>query len=112
MCGISGIFDLNGSAEIDQEMLTKMNDIQSHRGPDDDGFFFAPGIGLAHRRLSIIDLSGGHQPMFNQIETIGVVFNGEIYNFKELSEELITLGHHFNTHSDTETIIKLGLNGA
>ena len=105
MCGISGIFDLNGSAEIDQEMLTKMNDIQSHRGPDDDGFFFAPGIGLAHRRLSIIDLSGGHQPMFNQIETIGVVFNGEIYNFKELSEELITLGHHFNTHSDTETII-------
>lgn len=105
MCGISGIFDLKGSADIEQNLLVNMNTVQSHRGPDDDGFYFAPGIGIAHRRLSIIDLAGGHQPMFNQSETIGVVFNGEIYNFKQLAQELIALGHHFETDSDTETII-------
>lgn len=105
MCGISGIFDLMGLADIDNGILAKMNDAQRHRGPDDDGFYFAPGIGLGHRRLSIIDLSGGHQPMFNATGTIGVVFNGEIYNFKELAEQLVKLGHQFETRSDTETII-------
>lgn len=86
MCGISGIFDLKNNGEIARHILEKMNGAQHHRGPDDDGFFFAPGIGLGHRRLSIIDLAGGHQPMFNTAGDIGVVFNGEIYNFKELAD--------------------------
>lgn len=105
MCGISGIFDLKNHATIDGNILKKMNNAQQHRGPDDDGLFFAPGIGLGHRRLSIIDLAGGHQPMFNAEGNIGVVFNGEIYNFKELADELAELGHQFTTRSDTETII-------
>jgi len=105
MCGISGIFDLKNVDDINRNILEKMNGAQHHRGPDDDGFFFAPGIGLGHRRLSIIDLAGGHQPMFNAAGDLGVVFNGEIYNFKELAEQLISLGHQFETRSDTETII-------
>jgi len=105
MCGISGIFDLKKFDDIDRNILEKMNTAQDHRGPDADGFFFAPGIGLGHRRLSIIDLAGGHQPMFNAGGDIGVVFNGEIYNFKQLAEQLIELGHKFETRSDTETIL-------
>lgn len=105
MCGIAGIFDPSGQLEIDQQLLRKMNFSQSHRGPDDDGFHFQPGIGLAHRRLSIIDLSGGHQPLFNEDGNVCVVFNGEIYNYQELAEELTKKGHVFQTHSDTETIV-------
>jgi len=105
MCGIAGIFNVNNKTEVSHNLLEKMNNSQSHRGPDDDGLFFAPGIGLAHRRLSIIDLAGGHQPMFNQRGDIGIVFNGEIYNHRELAKELVALGHQFSTVGDTETII-------
>ena len=82
-----------------------MNDVQYHRGPDGDGVFVDRGIGLGHRRLSIIDLSGGAQPLFNEDNSVVVVYNGEIYNFKELSRDLIKRGHQFRTHCDTEVIV-------
>jgi len=105
MCGIAGIFDFNYTREIDRTILQKMNQIQFHRGPDESGFHFEPGIGLAHRRLSIIDLSTGQQPLFNHDKSVCIVFNGEIYNFKELTKILKDKGYHFKTHSDTETIV-------
>ncbi|MBK1708021.1 XrtA/PEP-CTERM system amidotransferase [Marichromatium gracile] len=105
MCGIAGIFDTRGPGPIDPELLGRMNEAQHHRGPDDGGVHIEPGVGLAHRRLSIIDLSGGHQPLFNEDETVAVVFNGEIYNFQELAAELRAAGHRFRTHSDTEVIV-------
>lgn len=105
MCGITGLFDTVGRSEIDRGLLTRMNDSHRHRGPDGDGVFLDDGIGLGHRRLSIIDLSGGAQPLFNEDESVVVVFNGEIYNFQELSKELIEAGHRFRTHSDTEVIV-------
>lgn len=105
MCGIAGIFHRQPGVEIDRALLGRMNSIQSHRGPDDDGYHFDDSIGLAHRRLSIIDLSGGHQPMYNDSGSVCVVFNGEIYNFAELAEELTELGYQFKTRSDTETIV-------
>jgi len=82
-----------------------MNQVQFHRGPDEGGQHTEPGVGLAHRRLSIIDLSSGHQPLFNEDGSVVVVFNGEIYNFQELAKELAELGHIFRTHSDTEVIL-------
>ncbi|WP_281300086.1 MULTISPECIES: XrtA/PEP-CTERM system amidotransferase [unclassified Iodidimonas] len=105
MCGIAGIFDSRSDRPIDQGLLKRMSDSIAHRGPDDDGFLFRPGVGLAHRRLSIIDLAGGHQPMFNEDGTVSVVYNGEIYNFAALTRELQSLGHHFQTRSDTEVIV-------
>ncbi|WP_235199619.1 XrtA/PEP-CTERM system amidotransferase [Photobacterium galatheae] len=86
-------------------MLQHINRLQRHRGPDDEGYYFDEWVGLAHRRLSIIDLSGGHQPLFNEDHTIAVVFNGEIYNFNALASELKQLGHQFRTLSDTEVIV-------
>ena len=105
MCGIAGIFESRGEAPVDRGLLRRMTDVQSHRGPDDSGFFTAPGIGLGHRRLSIIDLSGGHQPLFNEDRSVVVVYNGEIYNFQELAEELRAAGHIFRTHCDTEVVV-------
>ncbi len=105
MCGIVGIFDTRGSSEIDRELLHQMNESQFHRGPDAGGLHLEPGIGLGHRRLSIIDLSSGKQPMENEDGSVIVTFNGEIYNFPELSEELKKAGHQFKTHSDTEVIV-------
>jgi len=105
MCGIVGIFDRKGRREIDRALLQRMNDSQSHRGPDEDGVYFAPGVGLGHRRLSIIDLASGQQPLFNEDRSVVVVYNGEIYNFQELSKELIAAGHTFRTHCDTEVIV-------
>ncbi|MBV5310856.1 MAG: asparagine synthetase B, partial [Chromatium okenii] len=102
MCGIAGIFDTQERRPINAEQLAQMNQTLFHRGPDDGGLHLEPGVGLAHRRLSIIDLSGGHQPLFNEDESVVVVFNGEIYNFQELIEELRTAGHQFKTHCDTE----------
>jgi len=104
MCGITGIFDLRGGREISRELLTRMNDVQFHRGPDQGGIHMEPGVGLGHRRLSIIDLSGGRQPLYNEDEAV-VVYNGEIYNFQGLAEELKALGHQFRTHCDTEVIV-------
>lgn len=105
MCGISGIFDIHDRRPVNRDRLQAMSDAISHRGPDDDGFYYAPGVGLAHRRLSIIDIAGGHQPIFNEDESVCVVFNGEIYNFAALTQELSEKGHRFRTRSDTETIV-------
>jgi asparagine synthase (glutamine-hydrolysing) len=105
MCGIAGIFDIRGRSDIPRDVLVRMNDSQRHRGPDDEGLHVEPGIGLAHRRLSIIDLSTGHQPLYNEDGSVAVIFNGEIYNYQELIPELTALGHTFRTKSDTEVIV-------
>ncbi|QID18543.1 amidotransferase 1, exosortase A system-associated [Nitrogeniibacter mangrovi] len=105
MCGIAGLFDLQGKREFSRELVTRMSDVQFHRGPDEGGYHFEPGVALAHRRLSIIDLATGQQPLFNEDGSVCVVFNGEIYNFQELVPELQALGHVFHTHSDTEVIV-------
>ncbi len=104
MCGITGIWEFNGS--VDKNILQRINKIQEHRGPDSDGFMISNKVGLGHRRLSIIDLSPrGKQPMSNENNSIWIVFNGEIYNFQKLKEELIKKGHRFKSDTDTETII-------
>ncbi len=105
MCGIVGIFDTTGQREIAENLLSQMNQTQFHRGPDEAGTHIEPGLGLGHRRLSIIDLASGQQPLFNEDHTVVVTYNGEIYNFPELSAELKSLGHQFRTHSDTEVIV-------
>jgi asparagine synthase (glutamine-hydrolysing) len=104
MCGITGILEY-GKASIDAALLKRMNDSLRHRGPDDCGYHIEHGVGLAHRRLSIIDLATGKQPIYNEDKTVVVVFNGEIYNFKELRHELEKSGHHFATSTDTEVIV-------
>jgi asparagine synthase (glutamine-hydrolysing) len=90
---------------VNEGLLTRMNQTQIHRGPDDGGIHVEPGLGLAHRRLSIIDLSNGHQPLFNEDGSVVVVYNGEIYNFPDLTTELQAAGHRFRTHCDTEVIV-------
>ncbi len=105
MCGISGIFDMRGRRPLDEQLLARMNQALFHRGPDEGGLHHEPGLGLGHRRLSIIDLSSGQQPLFNEDRSVVVVFNGEIYNFQELARELAAAGHSFRTHSDTEVIV-------
>lgn len=105
MCGITGIFDTRGRSDIDRTVLHRMNESQFHRGPDEGGLHVEPGIGLGHRRLSIIDLSTGQQPLYNEDQSVCVVFNGEIYNYQALIPELQALGHVFHTRSDTEVIV-------
>ena len=105
MCGITGIFDTRGQAEIPRPLLDRMTTSIAHRGPDAAGLHLEPGLGLGHRRLSIIDLSTGQQPLYNEDSSVVVVFNGEIYNFQELVPELQALGHVFRTRSDTEVIV-------
>lgn len=105
MCGITGIFDTTGKRDISRKLLSDMNEIQFHRGPDEGGLHIEPGLGFGHRRLSIIDLSSGQQPLFNEDGTVVVTYNGEIYNFQQLTSELIQLGHNFRTHCDTEVIV-------
>lgn len=130
MCGIAGIINWDGS-KVDPQILQKMAAVLAHRGPDEEGFYFSPGaigerlpagshlhmtaqqingdtmvsVGLAHRRLSIIDLSNGQQPMCNEDGTVWIVFNGEIYNFREVRNTLARTGHLFRTSSDTEVIV-------
>lgn len=104
MCGICGIFDQSGNP-IDPGLLERMGKVIRHRGPDGDGRFIDKEIGLGHRRLSIIDLGGGAQPIGNEDGTLQIVFNGEIYNFIELRKELEAFGHQFKTRSDTEVIV-------
>jgi len=105
MCGIAGIFHLETAKPIDPARVERMTNAIIHRGPDGAGVWTAPGVGLGHRRLSIIDLHGGAQPMANQDESLIISYNGEIYNFKEIQSELEAKGHHFRTHSDTEVIL-------
>ena len=109
MCGIAGIFHLHEQQQIDAQLIAKMNDSQVHRGPDAGDYFFDPGVALAHRRLSIIDIEGSPQPMISACQHAVVVFNGEIYNFKALHKELSAKGYVFNTHGDTETILNAWL---
>lgn len=104
MCGIVGIVR-NDRSDVDQALLARMCAAIRHRGPDDDGFYFNGAVGLGMRRLAIIDLKGGRQPIHNQDRTAWVVFNGEIYNYRELRDKLEKLGHTFYTNSDTEAII-------
>lgn len=105
MCGIAGIFNYRETAGIDPTVIRQMAGTMVHRGPDDEGFYLTPRVGLGHRRLSIIDRAGGHQPMANEDSTIWIVFNGEIYNHQELRKELQAKGHTYRTQSDTESII-------
>ncbi|HKO87446.1 MAG TPA: XrtA/PEP-CTERM system amidotransferase [Burkholderiales bacterium] len=105
MCGIAGIIDIKTKRELHPGALACMNAVQHHRGPDEGGVHIEPGAGLAHRRLSIIDLSTGQQPLYNEDGSVVVVFNGEIYNYQELIPELQKLGHVFRTKSDTEVIV-------
>lgn len=107
MCGIAGIVSAEAGDRIDAATIHRMCTAIVHRGPDDEGLFVKDGTGLGMRRLSIIDLAGGHQPVFNEDRTVWVVFNGEIYNFPELRAELLQRGHHFSTHTDTEVIVHL-----
>jgi len=115
MCGIAGVFhlqkgqvqstDARTSAVVDEGLLRRMTDSIQHRGPDESGLFRAPGVGLGHRRLSIIDLASGQQPMYSDDKKVVITFNGEIYNFLDLQKELMAAGHRFHTHSDTEVLL-------
>jgi asparagine synthase (glutamine-hydrolysing) len=104
MCGISGIWQASG---VEERLVHSMNAALTHRGPDDEGYYFNGPIGLGHRRLSIIDLDRGRQPLSNEDETVWIVFNGEIYNFPELRRTLQVAGHRFKTATDTEVIVHL-----
>src|SRR2546427_286561 len=105
MCGICGQFNFASNAPVNPEIIRRMADSIAHRGPDDEGYFISGPIGLGFRRLSIIDLAGGHQPMFDAERSVCVIFNGEIYNYKELRVELENCGHSFRTNCDTEVIV-------
>jgi asparagine synthase (glutamine-hydrolysing) len=105
MCGICGQFNFASQAPVVRQDLEAMADTIVHRGPDDEGYLLSGPVGLASRRLSIIDIAGGHQPMADAEETVWVSFNGEIYNFRELRRELESRGHRFRTSSDTEAIV-------
>lgn len=107
MCGIAGAYNFKTDHPVTHDVLKTMSNTIIHRGPDDEGFYFQDNIGLAFRRLSIIDLNTGNQPIHNEDKTVWVVFNGEIYNYVELREDLIKNGHSFYTKSDTEVIVHL-----
>lgn len=104
MCGIAGIVSLSGSAAIDPGIVRRMADAMFHRGPDEDGYFFRSGLAMANRRLSIVGLADGRQPMHNEDRSVSVVFNGELFDYPEVRTELIAKGHRFRTHCDTELI--------
>lgn len=106
MCGITGIFHFDKDRMVELQRLKNMTDVIDYRGPDGEGFHVKENLGLGHRRLSIIDLSSGDQPMKNEDGSITLVLNGEIYNYVELKEELVKLGHSFRTNSDTEVVIR------
>jgi asparagine synthase (glutamine-hydrolysing) len=106
MCGICGVVETAGRNAA-PELLDVMTRALGHRGPDGQGRHLDRHVGLGHTRLSIIDLAGGDQPIFNEDRSVAVVFNGEIFNYRELTEELLARGHRFRTHSDTETIVHL-----
>ncbi|MYN05230.1 amidotransferase 1, exosortase A system-associated [Pseudoduganella sp. DS3] len=105
MCGITGIMDARGGRAVDEALLRRMNDTQHHRGPDEGDTYIEPGIGFGHRRLSVIDIAQGQQPLGNEDGSVMVCYNGEIYNYRELTAELKALGHTFKTRSDTEVIV-------
>ncbi|MCW5587002.1 MAG: amidotransferase 1, exosortase A system-associated, partial [Chromatiales bacterium] len=105
MCGIAGIFNTRSEDAPQTELINRMTDAITHRGPDESGIHLEPGLALGHRRLSVIDIASGQQPLFNEDRSAAIVFNGEIYNFMQLRPELEALGYRFTTHSDTEVIL-------
>ena len=105
MCAICGIVNFNCADPVNPAVIACMTDILAHRGPNDHGYFVNGCVGLGHRRLSIIDLNGGRQPIFNEDGSAAIIFNGEIYNYRDLAREMATAGHVFKTRSDTETIL-------
>lgn len=107
MCGIAGLVYRDPARPCETEIVTAMRDTMSYRGPDDAGLYLDGPVGLGHRRLSIIDLGSGHQPMANAEKTLWIVFNGEIYNYRSLREQLVRKGYAFRTNSDTEVILQL-----
>jgi asparagine synthase (glutamine-hydrolysing) len=107
MCGICGKLNFEKNAGVERALIRAMMDTIRHRGPDDEGLYLAPQVGLGHRRLSIIDLNSGHQPLSNENATIWIVYNGEIYNYRELRTFLLSKGHVFKTQTDTEVIVHL-----
>src|ERR1041385_6279281 len=108
MCGVNGIALSSKSGQhVHRDVLRRMRDVITHRGPDDEGMFIDGRIGLGHRRLSIVDVAGGHQPMSNEDGSLQITYNGEIYNHADYRAELERLGHVYHTHSDTETILHL-----
>jgi len=107
MCGICGIIHSEETKVADRDILARMNNSLAHRGPDEEGYFLKGNVGLGMRRLSIIDVRGGHQPIYNEDKTVCVICNGEIYNHQELRENLEKQGHSFSTHSDVEVIVHL-----
>ncbi len=108
MCGICGFYDVSGKAKkVDEGVLGRMTETLVHRGPDSSGRFLAPSIGLGFRRLSLIDLSGGDQPLYNEDRSLVLICNGEIYNYRELRDELVQKGHRFSTRSDVEVVLHL-----
>src|SRR5579864_7206884 len=107
MCGICGIFHRDRARRVERDTLAEMNQRIVHRGPDDDGFFVEANVGLAMRRLSIIDIQTGHQPISNEEENLWIVYNGELYNHQDLRKDLEARGHRYRTRSDTETIVHL-----
>jgi len=107
MCGICGKLNFDPAAKVSPALIKSMADTINHRGPDDDGYFLSGPVGFGFRRLSIIDLSGGHQPLSNEDGSVHIVFNGEIYNYQELRQYLLGRGHIFRTQTDTETIVHL-----
>ena len=107
MCGITGIMHFDSSRCVEKSRLKDMTNILKHRGPDGNGLFIDDNVALGHRRLSIIDLSSGNQPMSILDGRYTIVYNGELYNYKELREELVKRGHKFRTKGDTETILHL-----
>jgi len=107
MCGIAGIVSLDPRELVDQARVKRMRDVLRHRGPDGEGLWTEGPVGLGHRRLSIVDVAGGHQPMTNEDETVWITYNGEIYNHAALRPGLEARGHRYRTRSDTETILHL-----
>src|SRR5438034_137337 len=105
MCGICGQLVFDPAQNVDGDLLRRLNAAIRHRGPDSEGYYVQGSVGLAISRLAIIDVAGGHQPIRNEDGAIVVVFNGEIYNFRELRAELQDRGHRFQTQSDTEVIV-------
>src|SRR5258708_3069102 len=107
MCGICGVYQYGPGEPVQVQILRAMLSTIHHRGPDDEGVYLEPELGMGIRRLSIIDLDGGAQPIYNEDGSVAVVFNGEIYNYRELASELKRRGHTLRTASDTEVIVHL-----
>jgi asparagine synthase (glutamine-hydrolysing) len=107
MCGICGKINFDLEKPVDRDLVQRMTKTMTHRGPDQSGYFFEKNVGLGHRRLNIIDLSTGEQPISNEDDNLSIIYNGEIYNYQYLREDLLQRGHVFKTKSDTEVILHL-----